>query len=281
LNYGKLIEAHRAFYIGENRAKNYDKYMTEQKDWKAWLTPSISVTEAEKLFHFVRSWDRFFRGDSGIFQRIYQEIYPLIRDLGNERIESVNLNDAELKPRISDAFDRVADCTAIQRYESTDASKVLHTILPDFFVMWDDQIKNWTVNGGNDGRTYADEFLPKMQQDLNEAIESCVMEMKLDRVRAVDYIREQCGHETLAKLADEYNYVKYTLKDPSLGGMETLNVIKYRAPVIHLRETIIAQKQIEFAKFVDELKKKGVKGEEYRDKVKHWQQEYREETQTP
>jgi hypothetical protein len=85
----------------------------------------------------------------------------------------------------------------------------------------------------------------------------------------------------LAKLADEYNYVKYTLKDPSLGGMETLNVIKYRAPVIHLRETIIAQKQIEFAKFVDELKKKGVKGEEYRDKVKHWQQEYREETQTP
>lgn len=67
MNYRKLIEAHRAFYVGENRAKNYDKYMTEQKDWKAWQTPSISVAEAEKLFRFVRSWDRFFRGDSSIF----------------------------------------------------------------------------------------------------------------------------------------------------------------------------------------------------------------------
>jgi hypothetical protein len=63
--------------------------------------------------------------------------------------------------------------------------------------------------------------------------------------------------------------------------METLNVIKYRAPVIHLRETIIAQKQIEFAKFVEELKKKGVKGDEYRENVKQWQREHREETQTP
>jgi hypothetical protein len=100
-------------------------------------------------------------------------------------------------------------------------------------------------------------------------------------VRAVDYIREQCGHETLAKLADEYNYVKYTLKDPSLGGMETLNVIKHRAPVIHPRETNIAQKQIEFAKFVEELKKKRAKGDENRERVKQWQREHREQPQTP
>lgn len=213
MNYTKLVEAHKAFYIGENRAKNYDKYMIEQKNWKVWQNPVVSMTEIEKLFHFIRSWDRFFRGDPRVFQRIYQEIYPVLDELRNERTEDADFSNAELKAKIGDIFDEVANCTAIERYESTDASKMLHTILPNFFVMWDDKIKTWTVGGGSDGRTYSHEFLPKMQRELNEAIESCMTEMKLDRKAAIKHIREQCGYETLAKLADEYNYVKYTLQD--------------------------------------------------------------------
>jgi hypothetical protein len=215
LNYIKLVEAHKAFYKGENRAKNYDRYMIEQKNWKVWQTPVVSITEIEKLFHFIRSWDRFFRGDSCVFQRIYQGIYPVLDELRNERTEDADFSNVEFKARIGDVFDKVANCTTIKRYESTDASKMLHTILPNFFVMWDDEIKTWIVSGGNDGRTYAYGFLPKMQRELNDAIESCMTEMKLDRKAAIKYVREQCGDETLAKLADEYNYVKYTLRDPA------------------------------------------------------------------
>ena len=37
-------------------------------------------------------------------------------------------------------------------------------------------------------------------------------EENLNRLDAIRYIRERCDGKPLAKLADEYNYVKYTLK---------------------------------------------------------------------
>ena len=104
----------------------------------------------------------------------------------------------------------------IGRFESTDASKILDTILLNFFVMWDDAIKNWTVNGRRMGATYAFDFLPKVQRELEEAIKSCMTERKLTRAEAIKYIREATGGQTLAKLADEYNYTKYTIHDLSL-----------------------------------------------------------------
>ena len=50
-----------------------------------------------------------------------------------------------------DVFDKVGNCTLIDRYESTDASKILHTILPNFFVMWDDKIKEGVIQGRDNG----------------------------------------------------------------------------------------------------------------------------------
>jgi len=215
LHYKKLIEAHKAFYKGEHRAKNYDRYMLEQKNWKKWENPILPVDEIEKLFRFIRSWDRFFRGDSEVFKEIYEEINPIIKELKHERIEDVDFNE-KLKATIRDVFDKVGDCTLIGRYESTDASKILHTILPKFFVMWDDNIKNWMVQGRNDGATYAFDFLPKVQGELAEAIETCMSERQLNREEAIKYIRQKTGWQTLAKLADEYNYTKYTIGYPSL-----------------------------------------------------------------
>ena len=216
MHFEKLIEAHKAFYKGEHRAKNYDRYMLEQKNWKKWETPLLPVDEIEKLFHFIRSWDRFFQGDPNVFQKIYEEIYSIIEKLKHERIEDVDFTNEELKTTIRDVFDKVADCTLIGRYESTDASKILHTILPKFFVMWDDAIKNWMVHGSNDGETYAFDFLPKVQRELAEAIETCMLERQLNRTEAIKYIRQETGWQTLAKLADEHNYMKYTMRHPSL-----------------------------------------------------------------
>ena len=39
----------------------------------------------------------------------------------------------------------------------------------------------------------------------------------LNREDAINYIRKQTEDATLAKLVDEYNYVKYTKKHPSLN----------------------------------------------------------------
>jgi hypothetical protein len=211
-----LIQAHRGFYEGEYRARNYDRYMKEQKDPKNWQSPIVPIDEIEKLYRFIRSWDRFFRGDPAVFQKIYGEIYPILENIKNENIVEADFSSNELSTRVEHVFNKVANCTNIERYESTDSSKIIHTILPRFFVMWDDEIKSWTVHGKNDGSAYAHEFLPLIQRELLEAIETCMKERNLQRLDAANEISFQCGYQSLAKLADEYNYTKYTLKDRTL-----------------------------------------------------------------
>ena len=61
------------------------------------------------------------------------------------------------------------------------------------------------------GDTYAWEFLPGMQRELEEAIQTCMKERKLNRARAISFIRDLCENKTLAKLADQYNYMVYTM----------------------------------------------------------------------
>lgn len=216
MHYTKLIKAHQAFYEGEYRARNYDKYIRGQKNRTEWQSPIVPIYEIEKLFKFIRSWDRFFRGEPIVFQKIYGEIYPILESMKSENIVHADFSNNEFQSKIGHIFNKVANCTSIGRYESTDASKIIHTILPSFFVMWDDEIKNWTVHGKNDGSAYAHEFLPLIQKELLEAIETCMKERKLEKSDAAAQISYECGYQTLAKLADEYNYVRYTLKDQSL-----------------------------------------------------------------
>jgi len=214
LEYKKLIEGHKLFYESEYRAFNHDGYM-KCKDWTCWTNPDLPIDEIRKLFNFIKSWDRFFQGDVELFRGIYAEVSSTLQELKNERIEDTSFT-GELKIRVRDVFDKVGNCTLIDRYESTDASKILHTILPNFFVMWDDKIKEGVIQGRDNGAAYAFYFLPKMQLELREAIETCMEERKLDRIDAIKYICEKCDGKTLAKLVDEYDYMKYTKKNPFL-----------------------------------------------------------------
>ena len=214
LHYKKLLEAHIAFYSGERRARNYDRYMLS-KNWEKWKNSIVPLEEIEKLFHFIRSWDRFFQGDPEVFQKIYEETYHIIDSLKHERVEDADFTNEELKAKIKSVFDKVANCTLIDRYESTDASKILHTLLPNFFVMWDDEIKNGKVQGRRMGATYAFDFLPEAQQDVEEAITTCMKEKEMTRNEAIKHIRDAAGGQTLAKLADEYNYVRFTMRHPA------------------------------------------------------------------
>lgn len=185
------------------------------KNWKCWDNPSITVDETQKLFNFIKSWDRFFRGDIERFRKIYAEIFPILQEFKNERIEEINLN-SEMKTNIRDAFDKIANCTLDDRCESTDASKILHTIFPEFFIMWDEKIRDKLVNGGRNGAVYAFYFLPKMKAELDEAIETCMEENMLTRENAIEYIQEKCDGKKIPKIIDEFNYVKFTKKSPLL-----------------------------------------------------------------
>lgn len=208
MHYICLYVAHRAFYWAEPRAHYYDEYM-RHKNREKWVV-SVSLNEVKKLFDFILHWDFHFQGDPKKFQECYAEIFPIIKNLEDERLEDANFNDRELRNKIEQIFDKVANCA--WRYESTDASKILHTILPKLFVMWDRKIRKEILGSENRnwGGVYATEFLPKMQEELIEAIRTCKQKYKLGNKEAAQHVSQLCDNKTLPKLIDEYNYMTCT-----------------------------------------------------------------------
>ncbi len=61
--------------------------------------------------------------------------------------------------------------------------------------------------------------------------------------------------------------------DPSSLGMEISNTERQLSN--KPKQPEVTSEQTEFAKYVEELKQKGVKGEEYREKITQWQREHR------
>ena len=209
MHYHDLLIGHKAFWKIERRAMHYDIYMKELKNWEKW-SDSVSIEEIEKLMQFILKWDPHFRGKNPTrFAEIFKQILPTIKELKDEKLENSNFN-SEFLHKIRAIFDKVAKCQS--RYESTGTSKILHTILPHLIVMWDKKIRLGILGNENKkkGSMYALDFLPKMQKELLEAIDTCMKEEKLKQEEAIKYIRQECGNETLPKLIDEHNYVVHT-----------------------------------------------------------------------
>ncbi len=212
LHHQSLVIAHQAYYYSESRARNYDDYLA-RKNWRDWELPEVPQIEIDELFRFIRRWDCYFEGNSVVFGRKYTEVHPIIEELRGKNITAVDLSDGFYRKAIPYVFDKVARCCLDDRFESTDASKILHTIVPEFFIMWDRNIRRGILGGEERryGDIYVSEFLPQMQGELNDAIQSCMMENELDRLEAITCIQERCDGKTLAKLADQYNYMIYTM----------------------------------------------------------------------
>ena len=75
--YKDLIITHRAFWNLERRAKAYDNYMKQVKDWRKW-PQSVDLFEIEKLLKFIPKWDRWFRMKDPVnVFKVYQRIQPI------------------------------------------------------------------------------------------------------------------------------------------------------------------------------------------------------------
>jgi len=228
--YRDLFTGHKAFWRIERRAKHYGIYMREVKNWEKW-PDSVSIYEIEKLLQFIPKWNGHFRCKNPTrFAEIFKQILPTIREFKDEKLENSKFTSEYLQ-KIRVIFDKVAKCQG--RYQSTDCSKILHTIIPHLIVTWDRKIRLGILGKENKkkGSMYALDFLPKMQKELFEAISTCMTEKKLEREEAIKYIRQECGNETLPKLIDEHNYVihtktvdfKYYLEKDKESGKITLN----------------------------------------------------------
>ena len=209
-HYTDLLKAHKIYISSdiEGRWKFYDTYMKD-KDPEVWFkSGDIPLKEGLFLFGFIHSWDPNFQGDLAKFLKIYKGTFSILKEFERKTIIKVDLS-AQVKNHISGIFDRIANCPRKRRFESTDASKILHTIIPELFVMWDDKIRKEIVGDAKDGRCYAFEFLPKMQESAKQYLDSYIKEKGGNYESAILQISEMADNYTLAKLIDEYNYVRY------------------------------------------------------------------------
>ncbi|HML03429.1 MAG TPA: hypothetical protein VK487_08665 [Candidatus Bathyarchaeia archaeon] len=149
---------------------------------------------------------------------IYKEIRPFLIELGNLKLEEVNfdqvirLGDSEsmtLRPVFHFVFDTLSN---IRGFGPVPASKTLHLVAPSLFVMWDRPICKELYDLRLNGYCYAYKFIPKMKEELEEAIESCMQERACSRTDAVKWLYEEIERihhtrRTLAKAIDECNWI--------------------------------------------------------------------------
>jgi len=102
-------------------------------------------------------------------------------------------------------------CDIGHRFRWTATSKVLHMINPKLFVMWDNDICAGCLLALS-ASSYSYRFMPSMKREINEAINTYLKDYNCDRKTAIKKISSFCNGRTLAKLVDEYNWIKYRKK---------------------------------------------------------------------
>ena len=118
------------------------------------------------------------------FERVIKETRPIFKKLEDKTFENVNFMDHVLKSDIKDLFTSFKNIV-----EQTGASKLMALKNQNLFIMWDTEIRRMH---GIDNRGGADDymkFLVKMQNDFK-------------------HIKWENKKRPLAKVVDEYNYVK-------------------------------------------------------------------------
>ena len=213
-HYTDLIKAHNILVDEEGRFRFYGAYM-ENRAPNAWLkSTDVPLKEALLLFGWIHSWDPNFEGELLKFLEIHETIFPLMKGFERKTILNIDFTE-DTKSSLSKIFDSLANCCRTRRFESTDTSKALHAMIPDLFVMWDDRIKKAIIgvrNSGRDydGKCYANEFLPAMQEVAEAFVDSFTKEHGGNREDASKEISKMADGYTLAKLIDEMNYLRFT-----------------------------------------------------------------------
>jgi len=211
MKYQDLIIAHSAFDKYEKRAAAYDTFQ-RTKEKHLWNQPNVPMSEVNKLFKFIKRWDYHFRGEETLFQQAYSEVYEEINYLREKTFHEIDILERNNHVCIQNIINKFATINNAGRYESTDASKMAHAILPDLFVMWDRKIREGTIGDANSSyaENYVMIFLPYMKNELNQLIDSCRVGTE-DTNKVLSTLESICNGDTIAKLLDEYNYMSYTM----------------------------------------------------------------------
>lgn len=171
--------------------KKFDELENRGSYYPMFLNMIEKGFETEAFLFILSTWNfatfRYAMKDFDLnqFKSVVDDLKPYFEKFREESIENINFDDYEKE--IKYIFRKLSKIKGIQY---TGASKLMHLTTPEVFVMWDAYIrKAWGFKKG-EADDYFD-FLKKMQEEF----------------KGIGKIKKR----TLAKLIDEYNYVKFTL----------------------------------------------------------------------
>jgi len=216
MHWRSLVGASDIYRQREPRDRFYFEYVNSRDEvaWSSDVGPND--VEIEKLLTFLNQWSTRCPSDADArvsFRLAYLEVLPLLRALQGHTLLETGFDGAvaegmSVSRAVGSIFEKIASSGS--RYESTGTSKILHVLYPPLFVMWDSAIRGGYAVNGRSG-DYAERFLPRIQREGREAVDSYIAERKAGPSTAVRELEGLCGGRALTKLIDEYNYCRFTL----------------------------------------------------------------------
>jgi hypothetical protein len=205
----ELLNSSRWF--DDNLHQFQQDYETAKKlDWGNLADMSLDLVKKDVL-GFLNRWNAFgpfpieFTDDlADSLRQVHKETKYVLSDLQDLVIEDLHISNTDkILEQADELFYRFANVNV--KFGEVFASKILHMIVPSFFVTFDNTI---IVAYGLDKYHYESDFLYLMNQKINQTISLTVKEWDCSRDETIEHLRYR--GKTLAKMIDEYNLVEYT-----------------------------------------------------------------------
>ena len=202
----------------------YGEYLRD-RDAGRWDGPEgLDAAEIGKLILFANRWSSRMPSDAENTKLLLgglKRAAPALNHMRHNSILDIRFDDEVLgrtvSQLISDSFDEIR--RAGRRSERVATSKMVHAAFNrHLFVPWDGHIISAYGCEPGHGREYAEIFLPAMQLMAERAVGEVMNMEGLSRDGAVASLTP-CG-ESLAKVLDEFNWVKFRLGDDHVRQLE-------------------------------------------------------------
>ncbi len=241
MRYETINQACAMYHAKTDYDQYYNGYFTDKVQQKWDRQNTLDLSEVKRVIRFANQWGSKMQTKPEQLYAVLRECLLILTQLRHRTILNLDFHEEILIPvddkqiplrtdlLIGLIFDEIADCGP--KFYSTGTSKILHTINPQLFVMWDRKIRaaygdsldvghsrgSWLKG---DAHMYARHFLPHMQSLAKEVVDQAKTEKNLTCVDAIESLgspRHRSSIDSLpsstqwvAKLLDEYNYARFT-----------------------------------------------------------------------
>lgn len=198
MHYQMLVAGVNAYNRKEKKEGFPEKLYDEEPDYFKALDGNVPISERVGLI--VNKWGkcRVSINDERLKKalKVFETDY---RPVTGWKLNEISL--WECHDQIVNGF-----CNFAEVVKYTGASKLLHILNPQFFMMWDDAIR-YGYGCSENGEGYFN-FLYRSQREIQEVLQTYRTEH--DATKEISQRIYNGQTKSILKLLDEYNWAKYT-----------------------------------------------------------------------